>query len=225
MTQTLPPGLVARKIQHRFVNDGDGGPITFDRKTRTVDACISRGSPVQRFYGTEVLQIDRQSVITDRLTNGGIPVLDSHNQVSAIGALGKVQRIWFSAGSLMGRLKFNDTAEGRKASGMVERGELTGISAGYRVLDWSITDEDGNAIDAENVRWDDDGLTFRATRWELLECSIVSISADSSASIRSLGGGNSIANVRARMRARQMIHETRTRMRLRQTMSDRMSDK
>jgi len=34
MTQTGPPGLVTGKIQHRFVDDGDAGPITFDRKSQ-----------------------------------------------------------------------------------------------------------------------------------------------------------------------------------------------
>jgi hypothetical protein len=54
------------------------------------------------------------------------------------------------------------------------------------------------------VRWDDE-LTFTATRWELLEASLVCVPADASASIRSLGGGDKHADVRARMLARQTI--------------------
>jgi phage head maturation protease len=38
--------------------------------------------------------------------------------------------------AFMGRLAFNQTAEGRNAEGMVARGEIAGISAGYRVEEW-----------------------------------------------------------------------------------------
>jgi phage head maturation protease len=213
MTRTGPPGF---EIQHRFANDGDAGPITFDKQLRTVDAVISRGSPVKRFYGVEVLRIDPQSVIIDRLVGGGIPLLNSHNQGDITAALGKVTRVWFSDdGALMGKLKFNDTAEGRKAGGMVERGEIAGISAGYRVEEWEISDAEGRIVDEDQVGWDDD-LTFTATRWELIEASLVSTPADNSASIRSLGGGNRVSDTRARMMARQ-------RMTIRQAMSDRQS--
>jgi phage head maturation protease len=97
-------------------------------------------------------------------------------------------------------LAFNATAEGRKAEGMVARGEIAGISAGYRVEEWEITDSENNVIDPERVRWDDD-LTFTATRWELLEASLVLEAADRGASIRSLslgGGHDTISDIRSR---------------------------
>lgn len=90
----------------------------------------------------------------------------------------------------MGKLKFNETAEGRKAEGMVARGEIAGISAGYRVEEWEITDSENNVVDPERMRWDDDGLTFTATRWQLLEASLVAVPADGSAGIRLLGSGS-----------------------------------
>ena len=64
---------------------------------------------------------------------------------------------------------------------MVSRGEISGISAqGYRVDEWEVKDADGNVIDPNRLRWDDnsDDLTFTATRWELLEVSLVTIPAD-----------------------------------------------
>jgi hypothetical protein len=209
MTQTGPRGWHAGLIETRFTSTA---PLSYDAESRTVDAVISRGSPVTRFYGTEVLRISPDAVIIDRLISGGIPLLDSHNQGGIGNSLGRVQRVWFSGGALMGKLAFNGTTEGRKAEGMVKRGEISGISAGYRVEDWEITDEDGNVIDPEvdRVRWDDD-LTFTATRWELLEASLVCVPADGSASIRSLqadaGRRQSIADVRARMWARQRMVE------------------
>jgi hypothetical protein len=59
---------------------------------------------------------------------------------------------------------------------MVARGEITGVGAGYRVEQWLITDEDGGIVDEKSVRWDDD-LTFTATRWQLLEASLVGVPA------------------------------------------------
>jgi hypothetical protein len=210
MTQAGPRGWTPGLIEHRFL-DATATPLTYDAKSRTVDAVISKGSPVSRFYGTEVLRIAPDAVIIDRLIGAGIPLLDSHQQVSIGNALGKVTRVWFpGGGALMGKLAFNATAEGRKAEGMVARGEITGISAGYQVQEWEIADEDGYIIDPEQLRWDDSGLTFTATKWELLECSLVSIPADAGAAIRSLradAGQQFVADARARMSARQRMFE------------------
>jgi hypothetical protein len=58
-------------------------------------------------------------------------------------------------------------------------------------------------------------LTFTATRWEVLEASLVCVSADKTASVRSVGGGGRHVNnaltgermlIRTRMHARQAMH-------------------
>jgi hypothetical protein len=211
MTRTIagPRGWTPGLIEHRYLDAAARGPLSYSAETRTVDAVISMGSPVRRFYGTEVLRIAPDAVMLDRMEGGSmIPLLDSHAGGSINNALGRVTRVWFSGGALMGTLAFNATAEGRKAEGMVSRGEISGISAGYRVDEWESSDQDGNVIDPEKsqLRWDDTGLTFTATKWELHECSLVSVPADSMSGVRSLGsGGERIADVRARMRARQAM--------------------
>jgi hypothetical protein len=59
---------------------------------------------------------------------------------------------------------------------MVARGELKGISIGYRVNTWTIiSEEDGHE-------------TWRATRWELLEVSLVPVPADANAGVRAAVG-------------------------------------
>jgi hypothetical protein len=214
MTQTGPRGWHAGLIETRFTSTAQ---LSYDAESRTVDAVISRGSPVTRFYGTEILRISPDAVIIDRLISGGIPLLDSHNQGGIGNSLGRVQRVWFSGGALMGKLAFNGTTEGRKAEGMVKRGEISGISAGYRVDEWEVSDGDGNVIDPETSQWrwdESDRLTYTATRWELLEASLVLVPADASASIRSLGGDRSdLTDIRGRMLSRQ-------RMATRQSMHD-----
>jgi phage head maturation protease len=201
-----PRGWTPGKTEHRFAGTA---PSSYSSQNHTVDAVISMGSPVVRFYGTEKLRISPDAVIADRVGSSGIPVLDSHQQTGISNALGRITKVWFR-NALMGTIAFNDTPEGRKAEGMVARGEIAGISAGYTVREWEITDAKGNVLDPEvqRINFDDD-LTFTATRWELLECSLVSVPADSAAMVRSLGGGSDhrriIADVQARMLARHRI--------------------
>jgi hypothetical protein len=163
MGNAAPPHWRKGAVSRRFA---DVAPSSYDADTRSVEAVLSTGSAVPRFYGTEVLRIAPEAVALDRLKTSGIPLLDSHQQTSISNALGRVQRTWFSRGALMGKLTFNDTPEGRKAEGMVARGEICGISAGYSVEAWEVTDAEGDAVDARRINFDDD-LTLRFTnaRW------------------------------------------------------------
>jgi phage head maturation protease len=202
------------QLLHRLAADDSsaGGPLSYDPDAGTVEAVISMGSPVERAYGIEVLRIAPDAVDLSRLHEGGIPLLDHHSQAGIDSVLGRLTDCWFDRGALVGRIKFAQTEQGRKAEGMVARGELTGISAGYRVEEWEITNADGNIVDPDKdrLRWDED-LTFTATRWALYECSLVGVPADSSAMIRSLGGYNELANLKARMasRARMVARQGR----------------
>jgi len=87
---------------------------------------------------------------------------------------------------------------------------LTGISAGYRVSEWSVSDQDGRVIDQETTPWDG-SLTFTGVKWELLEVSIVAVPAGSSAGIRNFDdltySDSDLINVRARMQASQNISD------------------
>lgn len=202
----LPP---RDQLIYRLASDdvSAGGPITYDQENHTVEAVISMGSPVKRVYGTEVLRIAPDAVDLSRLYEGGIPLLDHHSQAGIDRVLGRITDAWIERGAVMGRIKFAQTEQGRKAEGMVARGELSGISAGYRVDRWQITDADGDVVEERDVRWDDD-LTFTATRWQLFEASLVGVPADAVAMVRSMSiGGPIVANVFARMQARQRMHD------------------
>lgn len=209
-----PQGWHEGLIEHRYL---DTKPRSYDATARSVDAVISTGSPVKRFYGTEVLRIAPEAVVLDRMIGGGIiPLLDSHKADGIAHILGRVEKVWFNRGTLMGSLTFNGTPQGEAAMGMVSRGEITGISAGYCVREWEITDDEGTVLDPEvsNIRWDEN-LTFTATKWELHEASLVSVPADSAALVRSIDGAGDAALVRAtrdRMLARQALSDIRARI-------------
>jgi Caudovirus prohead serine protease len=205
---TGPKGWHPGLLERRFVGTA---PSSYDAEARTVVCVISAGAPVKRFYGIEKLRIDEQSVDLDRVRRGVAPLLDSHQSGGISSALGKISAAWIQSGMLMGRLSFNATDAGRSAEGMVARGEISGVSAGYQVHSWEISDEDGRVVDADSVSYDDN-LTFTATRFSLLECSLVSVPADSMASVRSLSDT-----------APDFIRAARSRMETRARMCARMS--
>lgn len=171
----------------------DFAPGSYDAQAHTVKATLSVGAPVKRPYGTEILKISSGAINLDRVSRVGVPLIDSHNILNLAGVLGRLDRAWFERGQLVGLIRFDDGDAGRKAEGLVARGTIRGVSIGYRVDDWEITDEDGNVVDPETQRMRfDDNYTFTAKRWELLEVSLVSVPADPSAIIRSAAGAGSL---------------------------------
>jgi phage head maturation protease len=205
-----PPGWSAHQITTRFVT---ASPRSYDASTRSVDCIVSSGAPVVRHYGIEILKIAKSAINIDRVTSGMCPLLDSHKTATIADALGVVSEAWVERRALMARLVFNRTPEGDAALGMIARNEITGISAGYRVSEWVVSDQDGRVIDQETTPWDD-SLTFTGVKGELLEVSIVAVPADSSAGFRNFddlaSSESDLIDLRARMQARQ-------------NMSDRMS--
>jgi hypothetical protein len=183
-------------------------PGSYDAAERTVKATLSVGAPVKRPYGTEVLKISRDAINLDRLVSCGVPLIDSHNIFGVLnGVLGRLDRAWFERGQLVGSISFDDSDVGRQAEGLVARGVVRGVSIGYRVDEWEVTDEDGNKVDPEKERMlFGENYTFTAKRWELLEVSMVSVPADAGAFFRSAAPARASltgnAAVRARMRAR-----------------------
>lgn len=150
-------------------------PTTYDAQTRTVDVVMATETPVERYGYAEVLSIQPRSWDTSRAENGGIPVLDSHQRYSTEAILGRVVGIQFKGGRMLGTVAFADTDAGRRAEGMVARGELPGVSIGYRILAAELT---GDTIRDQEV--------VRVTQAELLEVSLVSVPADPNSAVRSI---------------------------------------
>jgi HK97 family phage prohead protease len=152
-------------------------PGSYNSDARTVDAVLSAGSPVRRYYFTEELEISAAAIDLGRVARGLCPLLDAHNQNSASFIGGTVTNVRIEGVELIGTFTFAETDLGRSLEGMVSRGELRGVSIGYRVTKWEITrtEEDGHE-------------TWRATAWELLEASLVPVPADPNAGVRSAPG-------------------------------------
>jgi hypothetical protein len=204
----LPHSWAPPEIERRFADVG-----SYDAAARTVKATLSVGAPVKRLYGTEILAITQSAVDLQRAENGLVPVIDSHQIAGIDNVLGRLRRAWFESGQLAGLLEFDDSEAGRKAEGMVARGTIRGVSIGYSVSEWQVTDADGDVVDPDRERlaWDEE-YTFTAKRWELLEVSLVSVPADPAAMIRSRSldasspiGAEVAAEILCRMRCRSRI--------------------
>jgi phage head maturation protease len=215
-TITAPKGWRQGQTEHRFAG---GSPTSYNATDHTAECVISAGAEVTRVYGKEILEISRKAIDLSRMP---VPLLDSHNQASIDNVLGVIESAWVSDNKLYGRIRFAQTRKGKLAEGMVARGELSGVSAGYAVKEWRVTDSDGALVDENNTSWDDD-LTYTATRWQLFEGSLVGVPADILSAVRKLGNGSdfNVADTIARMEARQRmsgaseVSDIRSRMRAR----------
>ncbi|TPQ48612.1 peptidase U37 [Prosthecomicrobium hirschii] len=150
-------------------------PDSFDRTARTFEAVFTTAAPVRRWFGNEILEITPDAIDLARLEAGQVRFLDHHRSNDRRAVLGIVERAWIEGDGLVGVIRLAETPEAHEAAGQIERGELTGISVGYRVDRWQIT-----AVDETTGRED-----WTATRWALLEVSLVSVQADANAFVRS----------------------------------------
>jgi len=140
-------------------------PKSLDREAGTVEVTLSTGAAVRRSGYVERLAVTREAVsLAPR-----IPLLDSHRQGSIADIKGRVENVRFEAGRIVATLHISDPA----ALNAIERGDVTGVSIGYRVDAWRDTRSDNG----ERVR--------EAANWTLVEASLVAVPADPEALIRS----------------------------------------
>lgn len=152
-------------------------PESYNAEGRSVEAILSAGSPVRRYYFTEELEISAEAIDLSRVERGICPLLDTHNQYELNAVLGRISNVRIEGDQLIGTMHFADTDAGRAVEARVAAGELRAISIGYRVTRWQITATDEN-----------DHETWRAVAWELLEASLVPVPADPNAVVRSAPG-------------------------------------
>lgn len=145
-------------------------------ESRTVPASLSSESPVDRFFGREILVHDSDAVDLSR-AGDGLPLLWNHNTDEPIGV---VERIKIKDGKLRGVLRFSNNKKAIEVFNDVRDGFLKNISIGYQVNKF---EEQANSND------------IRVTGWTLLESSVVTVPADASVGInRSLSGVNEMAD-------------------------------
>ena len=169
-------GMENKKIETR-----EAAPVvsSVNEENRTVEVTFGTTYPVQRFdgqnntYFNEVLSFSPDHVRMERMTNGTAPVLNNHMNTGTDGVLGKVEAARLEDGHGVAVLRFAKTPDVDNTWLKVRDGIISGVSVGYRVHEYTITDRSG------------DTPTYMATSWEPLEVSIAPVPADPRSSVRS----------------------------------------
>jgi len=148
-----------------------------DEEARTVELSFSSEAPVNRWFGREVLDHGGNSADLTRLNDGGA-VLFEHDPTQQIGVV-ESARI---DGDRTGRatIRFGRSAKAQEVWQDIQDGIRSKVSFGYRIREAEIEEK------SEEL-----GDLYRATSWEALEISTVSIPADPSVGVgRSESTGN-----------------------------------
>jgi HK97 family phage major capsid protein/HK97 family phage prohead protease len=134
----------------------------YDKETNTVTMAVSSSTPVERYFGAEILSHEAGAINTERL-KAGIPLLFNHDYDAH---LGRSQS--FKAGDpLHVTCRFGTNPLAIEKAGDVDTGILVDVSIGYIVDEWEIEE---NAKTGERK--------YTATKWTLLEVSLVTVPAD-----------------------------------------------
>lgn len=156
---------ILKEVYHRtasFERD------TMNAETRTVALSFSSETPVDRWYGREILDHSQGSVRMERISDGA-PLLLQHDPAEQVGVI-ESARI---DGDRKGRatVRFSRSSRGEEIMQDVKDGIRSKVSVGYMVHK---ADLESRAEDVE---------TYRITDWEPFEVSLVSIPADVSVGV------------------------------------------
>lgn len=136
-------------------------------EARTAELSFSSESPVERWYGREILSHQPGACRLGRLQSGA-PLLVNHDPEDHVGVIDSA-RIENGVGRAV--VRFSRTEDGENALMDVADGIRANVSVGYII----------HAIELQSS--DETGDTYRVTDWEPLEISLASIPADPSVGV------------------------------------------
>ena len=141
---------------------------SIDEKKRTVSLSFSSEEPYERYWGVEILDHGRDSVILDRL-NSGAPLLVNHDTRDQVGVLEQA----IIGADRRGRavVRFGRSQRAEEIFQDVIDGIRSKVSVGYRIHKMVLEKEE-NGIEY-----------YRVTSWEPFEVSLVAIPADNSVGV------------------------------------------
>jgi HK97 family phage major capsid protein/HK97 family phage prohead protease len=125
---------------------------------------VSSETPIDRYYGTEVLSHAAKAVRMDRFNAGAVPLLFNHDWNDPIGM---IDRAWLDGKRLWVDAHLFATDRAAEIAQMVDGG-LRNVSIGYEV---------------DTMSEDTKTSTYTATEWGVLEVSLVTVPADASVGI------------------------------------------
>ncbi len=155
----MDPKMLNEKL-HRSILVERAAVNTEDR---TVELAFASESPVERWFGLEILDCSPKAVRLERLRSGG-PVLVGHDANDQVGV---VERVSVDADKVCrATVRFSRSARGQEILNDIADGIRRNVSVGYVIEDARLEGKKGEIE------------TYRATRWMPYEVSIVPMPAD-----------------------------------------------
>ncbi|MBD3842318.1 MAG: HK97 family phage prohead protease, partial [Campylobacterales bacterium] len=139
----------------------------FDEEKRTIELSFSSEEPYERWFGIEILDHSPTSVNMERLNNSA-PLLFNHDKDVVIGVI-EYAKVENKRGHAV--VRFGNSAKAKEVFSDVVDGIMKNVSVGYQ-------------IDEMKLESESDGVeTYRVTKWQPFEISIVSIPADNTVGV------------------------------------------
>lgn len=157
----IPEEVLAERREAQKLTRSDAMEAVVE-DDRRVNMAISSETPVERSYGSEVLDHGAESIDLSFLNSGRAPLLLDHDPEKQIGVIESVA-LDGSARKLRATVRFGKSALASEVYGDVADNIRGNVSIGYSI---------------SKMQKDKDGKTYRAIAWRPMEASIVSIPAD-----------------------------------------------
>lgn len=141
-----------------------------DGEDASIEISFSSETPVERYFGKEVLGHGADEVDLTRIGSGRAPLLLDH-RMTTDNQVGVIERAWVEGGRGKAVARFGKSARAVETLERVRSGELSNISVGYRIKRAKLVEEG------------DDGDVYRVTDWMPLEISLVPVPADDSVGV------------------------------------------
>jgi HK97 family phage major capsid protein len=159
-----PAQLRGARIERAFQVERDG----IDKEARTAWLSIASDAPYERWFGIEILDMNKKSIRTERL-DAGFAILVGHDTSDQVGVAMKHEIT--SQKKLRVQARFSRSARGEEIFQDVLDGIRVNASVGYMIHDLVLEREE------EGV------ATYRVTDWEPYEGSLVAVPADPSVGV------------------------------------------
>jgi HK97 family phage major capsid protein/HK97 family phage prohead protease len=130
---------------------------------RRITFSFASETPVERYYGMEVLRMDETSMDMARL-NDGAPLLYNHDSDRIIGV---VERAYIKKKRAYAEVKLANNELGREMQELIKDGIIRNVSFGYKI----------NEMEEDRTTTP---VTYRATSYQPFEISLVTAPADAS---------------------------------------------
>ena len=179
----VEPGLLCRAIS---IAQADGGPKSINVDERSVEVVCASETPVmERDWDTwELMPTVLLMSGCELPENNQVPLLNSHDRLSAQSVIGSVRNLRIEAGQLIGRAYFSRASEVETIWQRVQEGHITDLSIGRTDSVKPIIIPAGNTGEVGGRFFT--GPCRVVTRWRPKETSVTPIGADATAKMRSL---------------------------------------